>query len=176
MKDLAKRGSWVALLLVVGVVSRWMPHPPNFSAFLAIALFAGFVLPLPLAMIAPIAAVFLGDLFLGFHDLMWVVYLSLLPLTLLGRQMPQLKKQPVTWLSWGLSGFLASVFFFVTTNLAVWWSSGMYPHTQEGLVSCFVLAIPFFHNSVLATWIYLAGFEVVRRFQPALFPAPQASR
>ena len=74
-----------------------------------------------------------------------------------------LKKQPMTWLAWGLFGLTASVFFFITTNLAVWWTSGMYPLTQEGLVTCFVLAIPFFHNSVLATWIFLAAFEGARR-------------
>ena len=172
MKDVTKRAAWVALLLIVGVLSRWLPHPPNFSAFLAIALFAGYVLPAPLALIVPIAAVFLGDLFLGFHDLMWIVYLSLLPVAWLGRQMPELKKQLVTWLSWGLLGLLASVFFFITTNLAVWWFSSMYPHTQEGLVTCFVLALPFFHNSVLATWIYMGAFEAVRRLQPAAFPGP----
>lgn len=176
MKEVAKTWTWVALLIVVGVFSRWIPHPPNFSALMAIALFAGFVLPAPLALIVPIASAFAGDLVLGFHDLMWVVYLSLLPMVWLGRQMPQLKKQPKTWLSWGLMGLLSSLLFFVTTNLAVWWSSGMYPHTQEGLVSCFILAIPFFHNSVMATWIYMAGLEAVRRFQPALFPAPSLNR
>jgi hypothetical protein len=171
MKKSMQRGAWMALLIMVGVVSRWLPHPPNFSAFLAIALFAGYILPSPLAMIVPIASMFLGDLLLGFHGLMWVVYLSLLPVVILGRQMPELKKQPMTWLSWGLMGLLSSVFFFITTNLAVFWSSGMYPHTQDGLVSCFVLALPFFHNSVLGTWIYLGAFEAVRQFQPVGLPA-----
>jgi hypothetical protein len=163
---MAKRVAWIAVLLGVGVLSRWLPHPPNFSAFLAIALFAGYVLPAPLAMIVPIAAVFLGDVVLGFHDLMWVVYLSLIPVALAGRKMPELRKQPMTWVSWGLFGFLAAVFFFVTTNLAVWWTSGMYPQTSEGLIACFVLGLPFFHNSVLATWIYLGVFEAIRHYRP----------
>jgi hypothetical protein len=168
--DLIKRSSWIALFLAAGVVSRWIPHPPNFSAFMAIALFAGFVLPLPLAMIVPIAAVFLGDLLLGFHDLMWVVYLSLLPMILLGRVLPQMNAKPKTWLAWAGAGLLASIFFFLTTNFAVWMTSGMYPQTMQGLSECFVLALPFFHNSILATWIFIAAFEAVRRVQPSRFP------
>lgn len=168
--EMAKRLSWIALFLLVGAVARYPNLPPNFSAFLAIALFAGFALPLPLAMITPILSVFVGDAIIGFHDLAWVVYLSLLPMVFVGRWMPKINQKPKTWLSWGVAGLLSSIFFFVTTNLAVWWTSGMYPHTSAGLSECFVLALPFFHNSVLATWIFIAAFEGVRRLQPARFP------
>ena len=168
--ELGKRWAWVGLLIAVGVVSRWIPHPPNFSALLAVSIFAGLILPGPLALVVPIASAFLGDMVLGFHDLMWVVYLSLLPMIWLGQQLPKLKSKTSAWMGWGLAGLVASVIFFLTTNLAVWWFSGMYGHNQEGLVSCFVLAIPFFHNSVLSTWVYLAGLEGIRRFLPTLFP------
>jgi len=178
MKDLSKRTAWIALLILVGVLSRWLPHPPNFSAFLAISLFAGFVLPLPAAVIVPVVSVFLGDALLGFHDLMWVVYLSLIPVVFMGRLMPKLNSLPKAWLTWGGLGLAASVLFFVTTNFAVWMASsqpatgalGSYPHTWQGLVECYVMAIPFFHNSVLATWIYMGALEAVRRLSPAAFP------
>jgi hypothetical protein len=177
MKDLSKRGAWIGLLILVGVLSRWLPHPPNFSAFLAISLFAGYVLPMPAAIAVPIVSLFLGDVLIGFHDLMWVVYLSLIPVAFMGRWMPALSKQPKAWLTWGGLGLLASVFFFVTSNLAVWWAStqpamglGVYPHTWQGLVECYVMAIPFFHNSLLATWIYMGALEAVRRVRPAAFP------
>ena len=133
---------------------------------MAISIFAGFVLPSPLALLVPIAAAFTGDLFLGFHDLMWVVYLSLLPMVWLGMRMPALEGKRRLWLGMGLSGFFAAVLFFITTNLAVWWTSGMYPHTQAGLSTCFIMALPFFHNSLLATWAFLGGFEVLRQAQP----------
>lgn len=169
-----KRLSWVALLMLVGILSRWLPHPPNFTALFAIALFAGAVLPGGWALALPVATAFLGDLWLGFHHEMWVVYLSLLPMVWLGQKLPPANKYPRTWLSWGFYGLLASVFFFITSNLAVWWYSGIYPHTEDGLVSCFILALPFFHNSVLSTWIYLGGFAAVQKLAPSLFPAPLA--
>lgn len=163
MNENAKRWAWVALLFAVGVFSRWIPHPPNFSAIMAIALFAGFMLPASLALVLPVACMFVGDLLLGFHGLMWVVYLSLLPMVWAGSRLPQPGFHARGLASWGMAGLLASILFFATTNLAVWWSSGMYPHTQEGLMTCFVLALPFFHNSVLSTLMYLTGFEAVRR-------------
>lgn len=165
---MTKRWLWIAVLLGVGVVSRWIPHPPNFSPLMAIALFAGFVLPGPLALILPVAAMFVGDMLLGFHDSMWVVYLSFLPMVWLGTLMPEPSRHPRSWLTWGFYGLLASTLFFVTTNLAVWWGGTLYPRTQDGLISCFVLAIPFFHNSVLSTWIYLAGLASVRELVPSI--------
>jgi hypothetical protein len=172
LKESMKIWMWTAVLIILGVVTRFIPHPPNFSALLAVALFAGFVLPMPLAVIVPVISAVLGDLFIGLHDLMWVVYLTLLPLAWMGRVLPQANakgnggiaiRKGKVFLGWGLMGVVASVIFFVTTNLAVWWTSGMYEHTQAGLISCFVLAIPFFHNSVLSTWLYLAALEGLRR-------------
>ena len=162
---------WFALLVVAGVFTRWIPHPPNFTAVLAIALYAGFVLPPLPALLVPISAAVLGDAWLGFHDGMWVVYLSLLPLVFAGRLLNE-PTQAKGWLGWALAGLSGAVFFYVTTNLAVWWSSGMYPHTMSGLVDCFVLAIPFFHNSVLSTWLFMGAFEAVRRLVPAVKAVP----
>lgn len=168
-----QRWFWVGLMLVVGIFSRWVPHPPDFAPILAIALFAGFVLPAPLALVMPIATMFLGDLYLGFHDMMWVVYLSLIPMVWLGSRLPKPSKYSSTWLQWGFYGLLASVLFFVTTNLYMWWYSGQYAHTADGLVSCFVLAIPFFHNSVLSTWVFMAAFAGI--YLTVLNPARAAA-
>ena len=166
-KMTAKSWLMVAVLIVTGVVTRWVPHPPNFSALMAVALFAGYAFSGPLALAIPLASAFLGDLFLGFHDLMAVVYLSLLVMVAIGRWLPELDRRVQTWAGWALNGLVGSVFFFLTTNFAVWWTSGMYPHTQEGLTSCFVLGIPFFHNSVISTWLFLGVFEAVRRLVAA---------
>ncbi len=165
MKQMTPK-SWLlaALMILAGVVSRWVPHPANFSALLAVAVYAGFAFPGTIALGIPLASAFLGDLFLGFHDLMAVVYLSLLALVAIGRWLPDLDMSARKLPSWMLTGLLGSILFFITTNLAVWWTSGMYPHTQEGLTACFILAIPFFHNSVVSTWLFMGAFELVRHF------------
>ncbi len=134
------------------VVSRWLPHPPNFSPVLAIALFCGARFGAKAwTFLLPVLALLLSDVVLGFHDLMLLVYLSMLPMVYLGAKYPRQKI---------LNGFFASVWFFVLTNLAVWWTSGMYPLNQAGLLQCFVLALPFFHNTLLSTWIFQGLLEL----------------
>jgi hypothetical protein len=45
-----------------------------------------------------------------------------------------------------------SVQFFIVTNFACWllW----YPRTMEGLVACYVAAIPFFQNTLLGDVVF----------------------
>ena len=44
----------------------------------------------------------------------------------------------------------ASVLFFVTTNFATWAEGQLYPMTWSGLATCYVMAIPFFWNTLAA--------------------------
>jgi hypothetical protein len=44
--------------------------------------------------------------------------------------------------------------FFLATNFAVWAFSPMYEKTLEGLVLCYTMAIPFFHNTVAGDLIW----------------------
>jgi hypothetical protein len=46
----------------------------------------------------------------------------------------------------------ASTLFFIISNLGVWYF--YYPHTWIGLSSCFILAIPFFINSLMGDFFY----------------------
>ena len=169
----AKTCFWAILLVSVGVIARCLPHAPNFSPILAIALFSAVVLPRPVALVVPLLSMFFGDLAIGFHDTMWAVYLSLLPMVAMGWLLPRFEARVKTWLSWGVAGFLAAGFFFLTTNFAVWLDSPTYAQNWNGLVECYVMALPFFHASVLSTWVYLTGFAAVAQLHPALRPAPQ---
>jgi len=51
---------------------------------------------------------------------------------------------------------VAAVMFFVLTNFGVWAFSSLYPKTPGGLVDCFVMAIPFFGNTLLSSLFYSA--------------------
>ncbi|MBC8101141.1 MAG: hypothetical protein H7Z41_00955, partial [Cytophagales bacterium] len=58
----------VYLLIVLAALSRLLPHPPNFTPVAAMALFGAAMLPdKRLALLAPLAALLLSDLFLGFY-------------------------------------------------------------------------------------------------------------
>jgi len=45
------------------------------------------------------------------------------------------------------SVLISSLIFFIVSNFGVWVLS--YPHTIEGLITCYTMAIPFFGYSIL---------------------------
>src|SRR5882672_7824949 len=66
-------------LIVLAAALRIAPHPWNFTPVGAMALFAGALIrDRRLAFLFPLLALFAGDLFVGFHKLMFVVYASFL--------------------------------------------------------------------------------------------------
>jgi hypothetical protein len=56
----------------------------------------------------------------------------------------------------GATTLSASVIFFVLSNFGDWLSGVNYPLTWEGLVTCYVMAIPFFGNTILGDLFYVA--------------------
>ncbi len=136
------------LLIALATICRLIPHPPNFTPVLAVALFGGATLPRRAALAIPLLAMLLSDLALGypFGWMNLVVYGCSLSGALLGR----LLVHRSTWRRRVAAALAGSVIFFVVTNFAVWLGSeGFYEHTLDGLVRCYVLALPFFRNSVL---------------------------
>jgi hypothetical protein len=53
----------------------------------------------------------------------------------------------------------ASISFFVVSNFAVWavWRD-MYPATWNGLMACYVAALPFFRNTLASDLFFSAAF------------------
>jgi Family of unknown function (DUF6580) len=137
----------VACLAGLDVLARLLPHPPNFTPIAATALFAGAVLRIrTLALVVPIAAMLIGDAVLGFYD--WrvssIVYLAAL-LPAIAGWLSRRWRAPLVFVPAILS---CSLLFFVATNFAVWVFSGMYAQTADGLIECYVAALPFLRNEV----------------------------
>ena len=64
-----------------------------------------------------------------------------------------------------LVSFIASLTFFLITNFSVWVIWDYYPKTFYGLVECYTLAIPFFTNTILSTFVYsLIIFYIYKNF------------
>jgi len=142
------------VFIVVGAVLRFAPHLPNFTPIAAIALFGGVYLNKKYALIVPIVAMLISDLFIGFYDikLMAGVYLSFILVGLIGLLVKKHKN-----LATIVGGtILGSVAFFVITNFAVWAFYNWYPHTLSGLSQCFAMAIPFFKNTLMSDLFYVA--------------------
>jgi hypothetical protein len=154
-------------MILAAALSRLIPHPPNFTAIGGMALFGGACLAdRRLALLLPVAALFLSDLVLGLHILIPVVYGSFALNVLLGRWLRSRRTVTAT----AAMTLACSVQFFVVTNFACWllW----YPHTVEGLVACYVAAIPFFQNTLLGDAVFatalFGGLALAERRFPVL--------
>ena len=141
-----------AVLVVLGVTCRLLPHLWNFAPIAAIALFAGVYLGKKYAVLLPIIAMSIGDIFLGFYawQMMIVVYASFVLIGLMGVWMKR-HKSVETVLA---SSIVASVLFFLATNWAVWQFSPWYAHSLQGLIQSYTLALPFFRNTLLGNVFY----------------------
>lgn len=136
-------------LIFLAVISRLLPHPANFAAIGGLALFTGAKLPLNKFWI-PMLAMLISDLFLGFHSTMIFVYFSFTLIFLIGRLITNKQK----WQYIGLGSVSGSILFFVVTNFGVWLKSGMYEQNLNGLINCYIMAIPFFQNSLSGDLTY----------------------
>jgi len=145
-------------LVVILAATRLIPHPPNFSPMLAIALFAGAKAPKRwLAYLAPLLALWISDFAVETHYMMIITGLCILLAAGLGSLTEKWVGEASTGkrtFGFGVAGLLSAVIFFLVTNFFVWQTSGMYPLTQEGLANCFTMALPFFHNQVLSAWMF----------------------
>lgn len=154
-------------MILIAAIVRLLPHPPNFAPIAAMALFGGAYFNRKVfAFAIPLAALFLTDLFLGFHNTMWAVYLSFVVIVGLG--MVILKKKSVVKII--LASVSASVLFFVVTNFAFWATDTLYPTTLTGLAACYTAAIPFFHNTVIGDLFFTGAMFGLFELAKVKFP------
>ena len=155
MKKERNKNILVASIIILAILSRLVPHPPNFAPITGIALFSSKKLNNKLfSVFLPIIPLFISDLFIGISFINIFVYLSFILIYFLGSISPKIDAKTV---------FLSSVMFFILTNLGVWYLG--YPKNIEGLITCFTLAVPFFVNTILGDLFY--SFILFRSYKAA---------
>jgi len=138
---------------LLAVVARLVPHPPNFAPIGGLALFSGSHFKKKIALLIPLAAMLISDVFLGFHNTMIYVYASFFLAVLIGRLIKNNR-----WRSLALASLTSSVLFFLITNFGVWLSYSMYPKTLAGLFQSYLMGLPFFRNTILSDFFYTFSF------------------
>ena len=142
------------VLILIGVTLRVLPHEDNFTPVTAIALFSGVVLSPAVVLTVPLIVMIASDLLIGPHPLYGLTWGCFLLVSLMGLSMRRSPKARNIFF-----GTLAgSVLFYGVTNLGVFLFQGMYPKNFQGFVECFVMALPFFRNSLLGDLFYTAVF------------------
>jgi hypothetical protein len=150
---------WI-VVITIGVLSRLLPHPANITAVGGLALLTGAKYDSKKAILATLATMLISDIFLGFHSLMWATYGSMILAVLIGRWIGSTGR--MSRIAGGT--LFSSVIFFIITNFAVWATTPLYVKTFDGLITCFVMAIPFFRNSIIGDVVYTTMFFSVYEF------------
>lgn len=166
----------IVLMILAAAFSRLIPHPWNFTAIGAMALFGGAYLPSKKqSLLIPIAALFVSDLVLGLHSTMVFVYLAFSINVLLGWTLREQKSV----FRLGTLSLVSSSLFFLISNFGVWTMQTMYPMNLQGLAECYVAAIPFFDNQIYGDLFFsgllFGSYEAVKKYAPE-FLASSAAR
>ena len=149
----------VGLILVLSF-SRLIPHPSNFTPILAVGVFAGFYFRnFILSLFIVISAMFISDLVIGLHSTMIFTYSSLILAVAIGLLIKKFNFKAIL-----LSGLSSSVIFFVVTNFGSWLTIEIYEKNFSGLLHSYFMGIPFFHNTLISTLIYLVVFKLLLEF------------
>lgn len=139
----------IVTLIAFAVLSRLIPHPPNFAAVGAVGLFAGASLGNRwLSLSIPLLSMLLSDLVIGLHWMCFVIYVAMALYVIAGwwaGHQVDAKRLLIASLA-------GSIGFFIVTNFACWIS--MYERSWSGLASCYVAAIPFFQNTLASDLVY----------------------
>lgn len=150
---------------LMAVVFRLIPHSPNVAPIAALALFSGVMLPDAKGFVIPIVALFISDLFLGFHATVPFVYGSFVAIALMGAVL----KKNVSPLRTGIGSIAGSILFFLVTNFGVWATSSMYTKDIQGLMHSYQMGLPFFRNTLLGDLFYTTLFFIAYRSIRLLF-------
>jgi hypothetical protein len=166
-----------ALLVLFAGFSRMLPHPENFAPVAAAAIFAGLYMNKKYALIIPVAATFLSDIFLGLYPYVLWVYGTYILIALVNigfkKRFDSFSGVKKAGMLYG-AALVSSIIFFIVTNFGVWISGLYYEMSFKGLMTSYAAAIPFFRTSVLADLVYItlmAGvYSIVIRMikQPVL--------
>lgn len=152
------------VLIFAGTLSRLLPHPLNFTPIAAIALFGGTYLNKKYSIVLPMLALLISDYLLGFYSGMIWIYGSFALIGLIGIWLKNNKSVPMIF----GGTLLSSILFFAITNFSVWIDGSLYPKTWDGLIACYVAAIPFFRNTIAGDYFFVVvlfgSFELANYF------------
>ena len=140
----------ISLILILAF-SRLLPHPPNFTPIIAAAMLSAyFFRNIYVSLLVLIISMILSDLIIGFYSNYFLVYFSLLLIVVIFSTITK----KINFKNLFLYGIFSSLIFFIITNFGVWAFGSLYEKNLFGLINCYILAIPFFTNTVFSTIFY----------------------
>tara|TARA_B100001996_G_scaffold379988_1_gene366643 strand:+ start:2217 stop:2729 length:513 start_codon:yes stop_codon:yes gene_type:complete len=154
------------LIFLLLILSRYMSEIPNFTPTLALILFSNyFISNKYTAIFTVLISQFVADMYIGMYSYIFFVYLSYVIIILVGEfYLKELRFKSVI-----ISSFLAASIFFIISNFGFWFSESLYGNDLNGLIACYVAAIPFFDDTLISSSLYSVTIYIVCRFSKNLF-------
>lgn len=138
-------------IFFVLAASRFIPHPPNFTPIISMAILSAYFMKnLKHSVLLIISAMLITDIFLDFYKNMIFVYLSLIIITSFSFKL----SSKINTKNLFLYCIVSSLLFFILTNFGVWVLGNLYEKSFQGLIECYFMAIPFFKNTLISTIIF----------------------
>jgi hypothetical protein len=146
--------NFIAFISCVGIVLlfRIIPHPPNFTPVIVLSLYLPFIFgiwSIPFC----ILGFAITDYFIGFHSLLFWTWGALAFTGYTSKFCNKIYSRIVL-------SFIGAITFFVISNFGVWISGTLYEISVQGLLNCYIMAIPFFTNTLLSTIFFAVIFEL----------------
>ena len=143
-------------ILLALAVSRFIPHPPNFTSLIALSFYVPALLGLKFLPFVLLSFIF-TDVIIGFHNTLLFTWGSILLIGFISKYfMNSIKKRLI-------GAIIGAILFFIITNFGVW-TSGFYGYSFNGLIECYILAIPFFLNTLVSTILFSTLIELIYSF------------
>lgn len=160
----------IIALIGLAIISRLIPHWPNFTAMIAVAFTGGIYLgKRSQALLLPLLIIFLSDLVIN-NTLFWdgsftlltsgftYIYAAYILVALFGSA-----SRTQSLAIKGLGAISGSLLFYLVTNFGVWLGSPYYSQDLMGLMNSYMAGLPFLLNSAASTLLYgaliVAGYR-----------------
>ena len=140
-------------IFIALAASRFIPHPPNFTSLIALSFYIPIFFGIRFIP-AIILSFFLTDIFFGFHSLQLFTWGSVIVIGYMSQYFFKNFKTRI------IGALLGSLAFFLISNFGVF-ALGSYGYTFQGFLTCYYLALPFFTNTVVSTFIFSILIEAV---------------
>ena len=144
-------------IIFILVFSRLIPHPPNFTPIITVSIMSAFLFKnFYTSLTVLLISMLLSDFFIGTHSNMIFVYFSLFLVCYISYT----RFIKFNYKNIFVYSIMGSLLFFVISNFGVWFLGNLYTPDLNGLINCYILAIPFFKNIIISTvfFSYIAYF------------------
>lgn len=142
----------IGIILAI-VVTRLIPHPPNFTSLISLSFYVPALLGLKFLPFVLLSFIF-TDIIIGFHNTLFFTWGSVILIGIVANKFVNSITSRIT------GALVGALIFFVVTNFGVW-SLGSYGYDFNGFLACYTLAVPFFGYSLMSTLFFSLLIESV---------------